>query len=210
MTVMNKLAHARGRRDEVPNQELAKELVETRNKAGIQEIINGLKSKDRKVQNDCIKVSYEIGYIAPELISEYANEFVALLRSKNNHLVWGGMTALATIAEIKASELYKERNKILRAVEEGSVITQDSGIRVLARIASKKTDYRVDLFPYLLEHLETCRPKDVPQRSEQIVMAVDANNKQNFIEIIEKRMAYLKPSQVKRLEKVVREAKERK
>jgi hypothetical protein len=77
---------------------------------------------------------------------------------------------------------------------------------VLARVASQKNEYRAELFPYLLEHLETCRPKDVSQRSEQIVMAVDADNKGQFIAVIEKRMAYLKPSQLKRLEKVIREA----
>jgi hypothetical protein len=206
MTVMNKLAHALDRRDEVPNQELAKELAETGNEAGIREIIDGLKSKDRKVNNDCIKVAYEIGYIDPELISAYADEFLDLLRSRNNRLVWGGMTALTTIAEIKADDLYKERDKIIKAIDKGSVITQDSGIRVLARVASQKNEYRAELFPYLLEHLETCRPKDVSQRSEQIVMAVDADNKGQFIAVIEKRMAYLKPSQLKRLEKVIREA----
>ena len=209
MTVMNKLAHVQGRRDEIPNQELARELAETRDETGIQEIIDGLKSKDQKVQNDCIKVAYEIGYLAPELISVYAHEFLDLLRSRNNRLVWGGMIALASIAEIKADDLYEERDKLIKAIDQGSVITQDNGIRVLARVASQKREYRVELFPYLLAHLETCRPKDVAQRSEQIVKAVDANNKQQFIAVIEKRMAYLSPSQVKRLEKVIKEAEKR-
>jgi hypothetical protein len=209
MTVLNKLAHAQGRRDEVPNQELAKELAEARDEAGIREIIAGLKSKDRKVNNDCIKVAYEIGYIVPELISAYADEFLALLRSRNNRLVWGGMTALATIAEIKADDLYEERDAIIKAIEKGSVITQDSGIRVLASVAAQKRAYRTELFPYLLVHLETCRPKDVAQRAEKIVMAVDAENKAEFIAVIEKRKQYLKPSQVKRLEKVVRDAEKR-
>jgi len=209
MTVMNKLAHAQGRRDEVPNQELANELAETRNAAGIQEIVDGLKSKDRKIQNDCIKVAYEIGYIDPELIAAYADDFLDLLQSRNNRLVWGSMTALATISEIMADELYNERDEIIKAIEKGSVITQDSGIRVLARIASRKREYRTELTPYLLGHLGTCRPKDVPQRSEQIVMAVAADNKHKFVAVIEKRMAYLKPSQVKRLEKVIRDAEKR-
>jgi hypothetical protein len=203
---MNKLSHALGRCDEVPNQELARELAETRDEAGIQEIIDGLQSKDRKVSNDCIKVAYEIGYIDPELISVYSDEFLALLGSRNNRLVWGGMTALATIAEIKADELFQERDAITKAIDKGSVITQDSGIRVLAQIASQKNEYRVELFPDLLEHLETCRPKDVAQRAEKIVIAVDADNKRKFIAVIEKRMEYLKPSQVKRLERVIRDA----
>jgi hypothetical protein len=207
---MNKLAHAQGRRDEVPNQELARELAETRDQAGIREIIAGLKDKDRKVNNDCIKVAYEIGYIDPKLISTYTNEFLDLLRSRNNRLVWGGMMALATVAEIEADDLFREREAIIQAINKGSVITQDSGIRVLASVAAQKSEYRVELLPYLLGHLETCRPKDVAQRSEKIVIAIDADNKQKFHDVIERRLQYLKPSQVKRLEKVIREAEKQK
>jgi hypothetical protein len=184
-------------------------LAETKNKDGIREIIDGLKSKDRKVNNDCIKVAYEVGYIDPELISAYSDEFLGLLRNRNNRVVWGGMIALSTIADIQADTLYERRDEILRAVDDGSVITRDSGIRVIARVASKRNEYRAELFPYLLEHLRACRPKDVPQHSEQIVIAVNADNKQDFIHVIEKRMGSMKPSQVKRLEKVIREAEQR-
>lgn len=208
MSVMNKLSHSLGRRDEVPNQELAKELATTKNKGGIQEIVEGLKSKDRKTQNDCIKVLYEIGYINPNLIAEYADDFFGLLRNRNNRLVWGGMIALATIAEIKTQELYENRSAILQAVEKGSVITIDNGIKALAIIASMKSEYQKELFPYLLDHLANCRPKDVAQRAEKIVVAIDGDNKQRFMDVIENRITYLKPSQVKRLQKVMQKAEQ--
>jgi len=203
---MNKLSHSLGRRDEVPNQELAKELATTENRTGIQEIVEGLKSGDKKTQSDCIKVLYEIGYINPDLIAEYVDDFLKLLRNRNNRLVWGSMIALATIAEIKAAELYENRDEILRAIEKGSVITVDNGIKTLATIASVKAEYRRELFPYLLDHLANCRPKDVPQRAEKIVVAVDSDNKQQFIEVLETRMSIMKPSQVKRLQKVKQKA----
>jgi hypothetical protein len=56
------------RRDEVPNQQLAKELAETENKAGIKEIAKNLQHKNKSVQSDCLKVLYEIGYLKPDLI----------------------------------------------------------------------------------------------------------------------------------------------
>jgi len=206
MSILKKLAHSLGRRDDVPNQELAKELAATRNEAEIREIVEGLKSQDRNIQSDCIKVVYEIGYIAPDLIAEYVDEFLHLLLNRNNRLVWGSMIALATIAEIKAQEIYEQRDDILQAIEKGSVITIDNGIKALAKVASKKSDYRIELFPYLLDHLASCRPKDVPQRAEKIVVAIDANNKQDFINVVENRITYMKPSQVKRLQKVIRDA----
>ena len=65
MTVMNKLAHVQGRRDEIPNQELARELAETRDETGIQEIIDGLKSKDQKIE-------FLRNYIVQELLYDSA------------------------------------------------------------------------------------------------------------------------------------------
>src|ERR687888_2794867 len=99
MPVVSQLASSLGRRDEVPNQELARHLVEQRDKTAIQEIVENLCSKDKNIQADCIKVLYEIGSVEPNLIADYAEDFVKLLRSKNNRLVWGGMTALAAVAK---------------------------------------------------------------------------------------------------------------
>jgi hypothetical protein len=206
MSVLNKLAHALGRRDQIPNQELAWELTKARNQIGIQEIIAGFKHKERAIQSDCIKVAYEIGYIAPDLIADYSNEFLDLLRSRNNRLVWGAMIALGTFAGLKPDELFDQRAEIIKAIENGSVITIDAGIQALATIAETKSEYRDELCPYLLGHLRKCRPKDVPQRAEKIMLAVDAQFRQEFINLLEKRTADLKLSQVKRLQKVIKAA----
>ncbi|NUQ06049.1 MAG: hypothetical protein HUU31_19320 [Anaerolineae bacterium] len=42
---------------------------------------------------------YEIGYAVPDLIADYAADFLALLGSRDNRMVWGGMTALGVIAD---------------------------------------------------------------------------------------------------------------
>ncbi len=63
MTILNKIAHFQNRRDEVPNQELARELAEAKNKKGIREIADNLWSEDKNVQSDCLKVLYEVGYL---------------------------------------------------------------------------------------------------------------------------------------------------
>ncbi|RMG40050.1 MAG: hypothetical protein D6732_03445, partial [Methanobacteriota archaeon] len=194
------------RRDDVPNQELAKELAEARASAEIEELVANLKHPDRNIQSDCIKVLYEIGYIAPELIAEYVEDFLALLRSKNNRLVWGGMCALATIAELKADVLFQHWNDIKAAIDQGSVITVDRGIKTLSAVAGQSEQYRKEILPYLLEHLRHCRPKDVPQRAEAILKAVDCTSKDRFAEVIRGRMADMKPSQEKRLRKVLAEA----
>lgn len=89
MSVIYKLASSLGRRDEVPNRELAKIIVNTNDKEGVKELIKHLQNdKNRNIQNDCIKTLYEIGYIKPDLISSYTNVFVRMLKNKNNRLIW--------------------------------------------------------------------------------------------------------------------------
>jgi hypothetical protein len=58
----------------------------------------------------------------------------------------------------------------------------------------------------LLKHLETCRPKDIPQHSEKSLIAVDAHNVQAFVKILKKRSDTLSPPQLKRVVKVIQEA----
>ncbi|MFQ5652791.1 MAG: hypothetical protein ACE5IY_22900 [bacterium] len=206
MSGLNKIATFQNRRDEVPNQELAKRLAETKDKKGIREIAENLWHENKNVQSDCLKVLYEIGYLQPELIADHVGDFLRLLNCKNNRLVWGSMIALSTIAEIKAEDIFQYDNEIKKALETGSVITVDNGVKTLAIIASTKDEHRKKIFPYLLKHLGTCRPKEVPQHSEKILVAVNAKNKREFIDLLEKRMPDLRGSQVKRVNRVIKKA----
>jgi hypothetical protein len=209
MSVLNKIAYFQNRRDEVPNQELARDLAATKDRKGIREIAENLWKGNPNVQSDCLKVLYEIGYLNPALIAGYVDDFLRLLKSKNNRLVWGSMIALSTVAELKADEIYDHREEIQSIMEHGSVITVDNGVKTLAVVASKNEEYRRKLFPSLLKHLETCRPKDVPQHAEKTAAAVNSKNKNEFIKVLEKRMADMTGSQIARLRRVIKEVEQR-
>jgi len=204
--VLSKIATLQGIRDEVPNQMLAKEFAEIENMEGIKEIAENLFNKDKNIQSDCLKVLYETGYIKPHLISEYVGEFLKLLKSRNKRMVWGAMIALAVIAPIKADELFKNLDAIYSAIKEGSVITVDNGIKVLAIIAFKKEEYNSAIFPYLINHLKTCRPKEVGQHSESIFAAVNLHNKEAFIEALKSREVSLTNAQLLRVKKLYKAA----
>jgi hypothetical protein len=208
MSVLNRIAYLQNRRDEVPNQELARELAEQKDRAGIREIAENLWNRDKNIQADCVKVLYEIGYLDPSLIADYAEDYLKLLRSRNNRLVWGGMIALSTVAELKADVIHAHLDEILKAMHAGSVITVDNAVKTLALAASNEA-YRPAIFPHLLEHLRTCRPKDVPQHSEKSLPAVDASNKAVFIAVLEKRMEDLSSAQITRVRKVIKAAEKR-
>src|SRR5713226_4722379 len=116
MSVLDRIAHFQNRRDEAPNQALARKLAEKRDKAGIREIAQNLWNENADVQSDCVKVLYEVGALEPRLIAGYAGDFLRLLGSKNNRLVWGGMTALAAVAEVSAAELFESWQTMRDAV----------------------------------------------------------------------------------------------
>jgi hypothetical protein len=210
MSVLNRIAAAQGRRDETPNQELARDLAEQGDREGIRELVANLHRADQNVRSDCLKTLYEIGYLKPELIADYAGEFLRLLRDRNNRMVWGGMIALGAVAPLRADELFPHRAQIQAVMAEGSVITVDSGIKTLAAVAAANASYRNELFPHLLNHLATCRPKDVPQHSEAILPAVDAAHVDAFVAALERRLGMMSASQAARVRRVMREARRRK
>ena len=77
MSTIDKLATSLGRKDDVPNQELAKGIAETNDQSAV-----------------------------AELIADFYQYFLGLLKNKNNRLVWGAMIALKTISNIRPKEIY--------------------------------------------------------------------------------------------------------
>jgi hypothetical protein len=206
MSVLKRIAHGRGRRDEVPNLELARDLAARRDRKRIREIAANLENANSSIQSDCIKVLYEVGCIEPALIAPYAENFLGLLKSRNNRLVWGGMTALAAVANLKPEIILANRADIERAMKMGSVITVDNAVLALARAAARDTKYRKALFPSVINHLSTCRPKDVPQHSEKALEAVDSSNKARFIRVLRDRLPDLSGAAARRVTSVIRRA----
>jgi hypothetical protein len=204
VAALSRIAFYQNRRDEVPNQQLAKELAETANAAGIREIAENLQHKNKNVQSDCLKVLYEIGYLKPELIAEYVQDFLVLLKSKNNRMVWGAMIALATVADKKPNEIYRQLAAVTDAVDKGSLITVVWGVKALAKVAAADKTYKQKIFPFLTVKLQKCIPRDVPMHAESILPAVDSGNKQEFLSILEARKPEMTPSQLARLRKVTK------
>jgi hypothetical protein len=209
MSVLNRIAFYQNQRSDVPNQELARDLAAANDREGVREIAENLWNKDKNIQSDCLKTLYETGYLKPELVADYVNDFLRLLHDKNNRLVWGAMIALSTIAELRADEIFPHWTEIEHIMEQGSVITVDNGVKTLAGVASRSPVYNERLFPYLLDHLSNCRSKEVPQHSEKTLVAVNGQNKAEFIAVLEKRLPDMTPSQVTRVKKVIKSAEKK-
>ena len=204
MSVVSKLASAQGRNDEEPNKELARELVEKKDVDGIRQVAENLHNKDKRVQTDCLSVLEQIGLLEPELIQDYAADFIELVLSKDNRLVWAAMIDLALIADRKPQEIFGRYDDIVQVIEKGSVITKDNGIKTLARVASVGTEYAQVIVPYLMEQLRSCRSKSVPQYAESIRVAVDLDNQEQYLGILNERLDTLSAAQQRRVKKLLK------
>lgn len=205
MAALNKIAYYQNRRDEIPNQELAQELAANEDIVGVREIAENLWHPNANVQSDCLKVLYEIGYLRPDLIAGYVDDFLKLLESKNNRLVWGSMIALSSIAELKSAAIFTQLEIVQNTIEQGSVITVDSGIKTLAIIAAQDPEYNAHIFPFLAAQLRSCRAKDLPRHAEHVFQAVDDSNQSEFTAILSSRLAELSKPQANRVTKILRQ-----
>jgi len=122
MSILVELASMQGRKDEEPNKELGKRLVETANLEGIREAVDNLRNEDKKIQIDCLAVLEQVGLLAPRLIDQ----------------------------------------------------------------------------------LNNCRPKSLPQYTESILVAVNPDNQTQYLAVLNKRLDELSAAQGKRVNKIIR------
>ncbi len=204
MSILNQLASAQGRRDQVPNRRLAERLARRRDRKGIAEVAWNLQNRDRRIQGDCVLVLEEIGAVRPRLIAPFTDDLLGLLSSRNNRLVWGAMAALSTVAAESSRRLFARRALVLHVTASGSVITRDKGIKLLGVVASRSPRYRKALLPWLLAHLQTCRSQEVPQHAESIAIAVSPAMRAEFVAVLEQRLDGMRPSRAARVRRVIR------
>ncbi len=114
------------------------------------------------------------------------------------------MTALSTIANINPGKIFENINLIFDVMEKGSVITVDNGVSVLAKVGSTNKEYEKKALPFLLKHLETCRPREVAQHSERSMAIANSGNKVEFQRVLEKRLDDLSQSQQARVKRVLK------
>jgi hypothetical protein len=196
------------KRDEKANEQLALEIIKGTHHDWIKELVDNLSNKDKNIQSDCIKVLYEIGENgSPHLIAPYLNDFGNLLNSKNNRLIWGAMIAIDMIASVNPKGVYDLLPFIQKTIAQGSVITVDHGVGILARLSIHQ-DLAKKTFPLLIEQLEKCPVKQLPVYAEKSIAAIRPADRKLFAELLESRLPEIdKESRKKRIEKIIKALK---
>jgi len=203
MSITEELLAANARRSKEQNKAAAERIASTGDKKAVAELIKLLSCKDKTVQSDAVEILYETGYLNPACITDGCKEFVALLTSRNNRLVWGAMIALSRIASVAPDRVFPHLPLIRQTVDRGSVITKDAGVVLYAQLVKMKK-YRTDVVPLLFDELKMCPIKQLPQYVEKSVGSIDTALRADFMDIVEKRSGDLgTESRVKRIRKAL-------
>ncbi len=209
MAIIDKLSHTLGRRDELPNQQLALEISKQKNKASVEELVCLLYHKTKGIQHDRIKVLYEVGQLPPVLIAGHLPEFIALLKSSNNRMQWGAMAAIDSLTTAIPAKIYRSLPSIIEAADIGSVITRDRAVNILIKLISVKK-YAAAAFEFLLDQLRNCPANQLPLYAEKAFPGIDSTNKEFFISILQTRLTDLPTSSKRnRVEKIISQLKQK-
>jgi hypothetical protein len=114
------------------------------------------------------------------------------------------MIALGTIADLKPDEIWAHAGLVMHTVETGSVITTVWGVKTLSQVAASGSEQHAKIFPFLLNILRTCIPRDVPLHAEAMLTAVDDSVRTEFLQTLEARQPELSPAQLTRYKKVLK------
>lgn len=204
MSVIPRLATSLNRQDEVPNRELAIEIAANADTAAVAELVENLNHKSKDIRYDCIKVLYETGEQAPSIIAAHANQFAALLESKDNRMQWGGMTALNAIASERPDVVFAAIAQLAAVADKGSVITRDNFVAILIKL-SGIPQYCEQTIPLLNEQMLSCPANQLPMYAENALPVMTGNHKAEFVRTLSGRLGdFEKESKRKRVEKVLK------
>lgn len=204
MSVIPQLASSLGRRDEVPNQELAEQIANSNDTVAVKELVENLNAKNKAIQSDCVKVLDEIAKRKPKLIAPFSDALVAQLDSKNNRMQWGAMTAINAIANENPEIVYNALAKIVNVADCGSVITNDHCVGILVKLCAVP-NYAEDAFSLLNERLLKSPTNQLPMYAEYALPIINDSNRALFIKTLSSRLSEIeKDTKRIRVEKVIK------
>lgn len=204
MSVLVRLASALGRNDEQPNIALAIELEQSRDKKAVAELAAAILGKNTAIANDAIKVLYELGERRAALIAPHSGAFLAAMKSRNNRLVWGAISALDTLADPFPELVTPHLSDVMEAAANGSVIAKDKAVSILAKLAAQKGK-APSAWGWLLTMLKSSAVNQIPMYAEMALSAAGSNDKAALAKVLRKRLDDIpQPAKRKRIEKVLK------
>lgn len=152
---------------------------------------------------DLIKVLEAIGTKKPFLIATLYPEVSKLIEHKENHVVWRAMCVLPLIAPYNMELVQDDLTRILKAMDEGSVITRDHGFSLLVSLYELPA-YHENMTYILSEQLMKAPDNQLGQYAEKWLAVIEKSHIHLLIPLLETRLPDLeKEAHQKRISKII-------
>ncbi len=153
--------------------------------------------------HDAIKVLYEIGARAPDLIAPHALALIDLLTSNDNRTLWGVLQALDTITATCPEIIMAHLNIILDATDRSSVIARDKTMSILCQL-NGDPKFSETISPIILQRLSHAAANQFPTYAQLAAKTLTPPYFAQLRNIIKSRQKSIaSPAKRKRLEKVL-------
>jgi hypothetical protein len=203
--LLSRFSSSNDRRDQGPNRLLAREIAKSSDRETIADLIRLLKAgQPGKLENDILLCLATLSESTPEFLASYAETFIQFLSSKNNRSIMGAMITLAHIAPFAIEIVKKHLVTILKAMDEGSVVTRDHGFVILLHLYLDPKQ-REDVRSLIIEQLHIAPDNQLGQYAEKYLKLVNSDDLDELKLVLESRQPYLeKTAHQNRIAKILK------
>jgi len=125
------------------------------------------------------------------------------MRSNNNRMVWGALTALAEISKIEGKVIASNIDNVLSAADAGSVIAKDKVVEILIQLSSNPEFTKIAT-DHLMSRLKTAATNQLPMYAERIYSSLGEKFYSTFKTVLSSRLSDTMPdSKRRRIKKVL-------
>ena len=200
--LLGRLAVSVGRYDEMPNLELAADIVFADDTDAISCLITVIERHDDLHASDASRVIAEVGTRAPELLLAHADRLVEMIDAGNAMMRPYTMLALSPVASKYAHQLWPSRDLFWAALSDLNMsadLAAAGAVKLLAAMCAASPDYARTLAGGLVDLLGKCMPKDVAFFAESVLPALGSAHSHRAKPVLDRRLKELTPAEVARL-----------
>lgn len=207
--LLARLAVSVGRSDEMPNLELAADMVFADDTDAVSALIAVIERHDDFHAPDAARVIAEVGTRAPDLLLAHADRLVEMIDVTQKDMLPFTMLALSPVANRHAEALWGSRDLFWQALADltqPADLAQAGAVKLLASLCAAGPDYARTLAGGLVDLLGKCMPKDVAFFAESVLPALGAAHSHRAKPVLDRRLKELTPAEVARLRRAQRAA----
>lgn len=207
--LLSRLAVSVGRYDEMPNLELAADIVFADDTDAVSCLIAVIERHDDLHASDASRVIAEVGTRAPDLLLAHADRLVEMIDAGNAMMRPYTMMALSPVASKYAEQLWPSRDLFWAALSDlnqSADLAAAGAVKLLAAMCAASPDYARTLAGGLVDLLGKCMPKDVAFFAESVLPALGSAHSHRAKPVLDRRLKELTPAEVARLRRAQRAA----